>query len=397
MVRLIKKMLMRNNTQINYNGDANKCYISVIVPVYNLESVIGRTIETIQNQSERNIEIIVVDDGSTDASREVIQKYLDDERISLYEIKHGGVGYARNYGIKKSVGKYLSFIDGDDFIGPNYLKQLLEAAEKHDSSLVCCGWTVVNQKSRDSSEIENDYSRKVDNAIYNFASIANNGDRIKRGFIVNEIYCLLNMGSWNKLFLREVVFRNRIEFPKWSTAEDAFFNLEYAKYISSITTISLCDYYYVKYLDRMLSDNTRCYGFDDLRRSLEIYYDISQENIALLSRFLKKEEVYSFMQQHFESSIYSLIVECDVSIFKTKSERVEYFKTIRENSYISNMIAQYKTSTWYYIGLNLFYEKKYEKLGDILFLIQKYWHIKNLMRNGIIENLARRKINRIFK
>ena len=101
--------------------------ISIVIPCYNEENNIKRCIDSIKKQSYRDFEVILVDDGSTDKTAEVIKKNIkEDKRFKYYHKENGGVSSARNYGIKKSAGHYISFIDSDDYINPDFLKLLYE-------------------------------------------------------------------------------------------------------------------------------------------------------------------------------------------------------------------------------------------------------------------------------
>ncbi|SHE33560.1 Glycosyltransferase involved in cell wall bisynthesis [Fodinibius roseus] len=111
--------------------------VSIIVPAYNAEDYIGETIQSVLEQSYENWELLLVDDGSTDRTKEVIQKYLNDPRIKYFYKKNGGQGSARNLGIKKAGGEYLAFLDADDLWDVDKLKtQVKVLSEKKDIVLV---------------------------------------------------------------------------------------------------------------------------------------------------------------------------------------------------------------------------------------------------------------------
>ena len=109
--------------------------ISVIVPVYNTEKYIGRCIESILNQSYKELEVIVINDGSSDGSAEIIRKYAeDDSRIIFIDNKNCGVSESRNIGIRNAKGEYIQFVDSDDFIDENMLKDTLQLLEENNVS-----------------------------------------------------------------------------------------------------------------------------------------------------------------------------------------------------------------------------------------------------------------------
>lgn len=114
--------------------------ISIIVPVYNASKYLDDCLRSIQNQSYINFEVLCIDDGSEDDSADVIIRYVaSDSRFKLYQQKNAGVSAARNLGLKNADGEYISFVDSDDMIGPNYLENLL--ALSNDDSLAICGYT----------------------------------------------------------------------------------------------------------------------------------------------------------------------------------------------------------------------------------------------------------------
>ena len=118
--------------------------ISIIVPAYNIESHIGRCLDSILAQTHKRIEIIIVDDGSTDGTGIIIDQYASiDQRIIPIHKENGGVTSARIDGIKKASGEYLGFVDGDDYIEPEMFEKLLDNAIKYDADISHCGYQMV--------------------------------------------------------------------------------------------------------------------------------------------------------------------------------------------------------------------------------------------------------------
>ena len=119
------------------NGEKNMPIISVIVSIYNAELWIKRCLDSIVSSSLKDIEIILVDDGSTDHSLEIIQRYAkSDNRILVIHTPNGGIGHARNIGIDKSTGKYVMFVDSDDFITSGILKKCNKIIEMYSPDLI---------------------------------------------------------------------------------------------------------------------------------------------------------------------------------------------------------------------------------------------------------------------
>ena len=122
--------------------------ISVIVPVYNVESYVAECIESIQNQTYMNLEIILVDDGSKDMSGDICDQYAAyDERIKVIHQENGGLSAARNTGIEAANGDYISFVDSDDYIGLTLFEDMLQLLKEYDLDII--EFTAFRDKSGD--------------------------------------------------------------------------------------------------------------------------------------------------------------------------------------------------------------------------------------------------------
>ena len=115
----------------------NKPLISVIVPIYNVAPYVRECLDSVINQTYKNLQIILVNDGSTDESESIAREYLSDERIELVCTKNGGLSRARNTGLEKAIGEYIYFIDSDDYIDLRFLEEMVEIARKYKIELVC--------------------------------------------------------------------------------------------------------------------------------------------------------------------------------------------------------------------------------------------------------------------
>ena len=123
------------------NDNLSSPLISIIIPVYNVEKYFENCIKSVQNQSYRNIEIIIINDGSTDSTKELCEYYSkNDKRIIVINQKNMGVSAARNAGIKYSNGQYISFVDGDDYIDFDMYEKLVYFAQKYKSDYTITGF-----------------------------------------------------------------------------------------------------------------------------------------------------------------------------------------------------------------------------------------------------------------
>ena len=123
--------------------------ISIVIPIYNAEDHLQRCVDSVLNQTEKNIEIILVDDGSKDNSIEICKNYLNqDKRVQLIHQENSGVSAARNRGIEQACGEYIGFIDSDDWIEPNMYECLLREANQASADIVICDAKVTDVVAR---------------------------------------------------------------------------------------------------------------------------------------------------------------------------------------------------------------------------------------------------------
>ncbi len=212
--------------------------VSVIVPIFNAEKYLCRCIETLINQSYHNIEIILIDDGSEDSSRDICQYYaLIDYRIKTFFKDNGGVSSARNLGIEKASGKYLLFVDADDYVEPNYVNDLVLAIEENSCEIVICGIKdVFNNKvkcrttrGKITGSFERDY------------------------FAIIDFLCV----PVGKIYRKEIIENNNIRFlDNLSYAEDEVFNFAYYECVKHYKFLFQSLYVYEHHSDS-LSDKSK--------------------------------------------------------------------------------------------------------------------------------------------
>ena len=153
-----------------------KYKISIIIPIYNADKYLARCIDSILAQTYKNFELILVNDGSSDNSSDICNEYkLRDKRIHTYHNQHKGVSYSRNFGIIKSSGTYICFIDSDDWIETNYLKAFFKFGDKKDYQYVSQGITFDNSKTTWSFFSYKDKYENNDSSIFIENKIFENG------------------------------------------------------------------------------------------------------------------------------------------------------------------------------------------------------------------------------
>lgn len=203
--------------------------LSVVIPVYNAEKYIETCLNNIIPQLTEDDEIILINASSKDNSETICNKYVErNSNIKLYNIENGGPSVSRNAGIKHATGKYIIFIDGDDYIEKNYIETMLKNVK--EKQLVICSYKMV--KYENGEETIKRYSNKEE--------VLTSEDMIK--VYEKELFSLV----WNKIFEREIIVKNNILFnTKFYKGEDLLFNLEYMKYIERVKVIPDVLYNYI--------------------------------------------------------------------------------------------------------------------------------------------------------
>jgi glycosyltransferase EpsJ len=201
--------------------------ISVIIPVYNAEKTVGNILEKLVSQNYRNIEIITVNDGSKDDSWKVLQKFAKkDNRIIAIDQKNAGVSAARNAGIRKATGEFITFIDSDDDISDQLIWELASHI-KNNSDFIMCGMS-INGKEVIAQDVFMEDKKTITQYV------------LKSLLTKNLLY-----GPCCKLFRHSIIYNNKVLFPDGvEYGEDTIFVLNYLRYVNNITNIrqALYDY-----------------------------------------------------------------------------------------------------------------------------------------------------------
>ena len=182
--------------------------VSVIVAVYNIEEYLPRCVDSILAQTYRNLEIILVDDGSKDQSGNICDSYAEkDRRIKVIHKKNGGLSDARNAGMNAATGEYIGFVDGDDWIEPDMYRAMYFACEKEKAQAAVCRYKQITKSGIIDGSAGNSVSLSRDEALEIYVC----GD--ERYLIYNSV--------WSKLFARDLV--EDMRFPVGKNSEDIMF------------------------------------------------------------------------------------------------------------------------------------------------------------------------------
>lgn len=274
-----------------------KVKVSVIVPVYKAEKTLRRCVDSILENCYEGVEIILVEDRSPDASWNICDQYSNEYNniVAIRNEENHGVSYTRNQGLMAAKGKYLLFVDSDDWVEKNYISQLVETAENYDTELVISGY--VNH-----DEVHNGRTDRFDwdgDSLYT--------EDIHFYSHLKEIYQKRMLQQlWNKIFLREIVEREHISFDETiNVGEDFRFILNYIKAMddSKVVYLNKALYHYIRdNADSLMSK----VGYERIEESLlnmELMYRImgieeSQIQKKMLQESKEQIQVYAYIIMH---------------------------------------------------------------------------------------------------
>lgn len=330
--------------------------LSVIIPVYNKEKSFPRCIESVLNQSYPNIEIIVVDDGSTDNSPAVIDKYLGkDERIRVIHKKNEGLGFTRNSGIKASNGDYITFLDADDYVSADMYADMMQKIDENENiDIVYCDF--VMEKDNESTVYMESH---IDEGVYDgevfikyiLGSLPNHVND-------NEFDMSVCKGIFSKKIIDDfdVSFKSEREY----ICEDLYFDLEYFKYVRNVYFLKKCYYHYVMYSNSI----THSYIENRLDKETFLYKKVN----SMIRKDYDEETLLRYNRMFLGR------VRCCIrqEVFKkqTLKKCLSSIKGIINDDVISTVINSYPISSCS-ITLKIFNTCIKYKLSLILYLLIK--------------------------
>lgn len=274
----------------------NELKFSIIIPAFNAEKTIRKSIESIQEQTYQNFEVIVIDDGSIDDTKYILDELVTEySNITIKTINNSGPGEARNRGIELAQGEYLLFIDVDDYIKFDFLELYNKLLLQKEYDLIVTGYrTKIYDDNELISEQITSYSTTK------FSSHAH---------FMEELYPLTNNQMmyvvWNKVYKKEIVQQNNIKFPSYRSCEDRIFNLRYFKYVDNALITDIINFEYS--FDGKNSLTNRF--FENKYQTFDHWYKILLESIkqdydGYASLYLKGV-MSTFVSLHSDTCTYS--------------------------------------------------------------------------------------------
>ncbi len=329
--------------------------ISIIIPVYNVEKYLRECLDSILNQTFRDFELICVDDGSTDKSLEILEEYKNrDNRIIILKQPHSGAASARNLGIKFAQGKYLQFLDADDWFEPQMLDELFSRAEKFNADMVVCSARKFDEEGR---LLESGNP----NFAVDFNIVPQDTPFCPKDF-GDDMFMLFNAVPWIKLVNKNVIIDNQLEFQNLPCCNDVAFSLKLAACVNRVIAFNkeLINRRYGRAgsIAKLRAERADCI--------IRVYMEVK--------RFLKERGVYNNLKKAF---LYSIKKSISWEISLCNDEQYEKFlinlKTLLPDSweifkpalrhdyitldYLNKYIGKKKVLLW---GASLFIQKVLE-------------------------------------
>ena len=333
--------------------------ISIIVPVYNVESYLKECLESIRQQTFTDIEVILVNDGSTDGSREICERYCEkDIRFRLINQENKGQSAARNRGVKESIGEYLMFVDSDDVINKNVLEVLLPYM-KTDVDIVECRMT------RNEEEF---YLNKISTIVFE----GNSKEAILNCIAFKEVkYC-----AFKKLYRREIV--QKIPFLEGYIYEDVFTGINYLKHIRKIVVIDYIGYYY-----RVHANSTMTKSFNE--KDLDIFKVGNQ----LIDSFKDDENMLPYIGYFMFYLGHGHYLKDGIN---TKSPYVDLYEDFIQNAAFIAKQSKEVVQKYRLLRLYLFAPKYYTTFTHPIYIsLQKRWIAAKKVMNHLNDKLHIRK------
>lgn len=315
--------------------------VSIIIPIYNTKKYLSNCLNSIIKQTYSNIEILLVNDGSPDDSSIIMEKYRKkDSRIRCFYKKNGGLSDARNYGIKHAKGKYLCFVDSDDWVSELYVEKLINKIKEDRSDIAVCEFDRVYNKKSTKNKVNN----------YDLD-----------GFKVPA--------AWNKIYLKETIDKYNLKFPKGKWYEDLTMSSMYVMTCKKKSIINESLYYYRQ------NNNSIMHTFDD--RIFQIY-----DSLNLMETFSKDNNLYNDNKIGIEFAyVYHVLIGTLFRASFMKDFNAEKIRNIvlhveeKYPTWYNNILVKKNLTFVYKVFLFLIKNKKYRLICFLLKTFNRFMYL----------------------
>jgi glycosyltransferase involved in cell wall biosynthesis len=295
---------------------------TIIMPVYNAEKYLKTAIDSVLNQTFKDFELIIVNDGSKDTSLAISKDYaVLDNRIHIINLeKNAGLSNARNVGLKQAQGKYITYLDSDDYIDNNILEILSETIAKDNPDAVKFG---LYEEYFD-QEDKLDYRKKV---VANQETIVGK-DAIRKRIITWEMLPIFGY-TWNTLYKKEILQNLHLEFQQFKMIEDFLYNLSYFENVNKAVMLAVPAYHYAKRNNESLSS-----------KYVQEYFTVS---CLKIEKLLEKYALWQLLDKSIERDIYWLYTRYFYSNICRELQRgsLEDAQTVLTETMQTELFAKY--------------------------------------------------------
>lgn len=318
--------------------------VSIIVPVYNVEKYLKKCVDSIINQTYKNLEIVLVDDGSTDNSGKICDEYAKkDSRIKVIHKQNGGLSDARNVGIDNSKGKYITFIDSDDTIENDYVEYLYSLLKKYKTNLSICNYNVIS-KDKIIPYIMEEKEMKMNKIC-----------------ALKELLCerLFSVSSCAKLY--DIKLFKNVKFPIGKLCEDNGTTYKLIEKCDCISYGSKSKYNYYKRENSIMTSNFNERKFDLIHLVDQMKNELGPKYPELYDEILKKQILSRF-------SILRQIVLSDYNNKEKIDEIVKFLKKNKKFIFTNKNVSKREKMAM----LSLLFGKKFFKFSWVMYTKIKY-------------------------
>ncbi len=334
--------------------------LSIVAAVYNLEKYLPRCLDSLVSQTLQDIEILCVDDGSTDSAPQIIEEYATKypDKIKVFHKENGGEFTTRNYGLQRAKGEYVTFVDTDDYVEPNWAEKLYTAAKENDADLAVCGFERIDLET----------NKVVATNMTNF------GNTVKEINSKNDFILFINPAPWNKVYKREKV--KDLRFLPFRGFNDTMFLASCYTRIDKIAFVpDVLYHYYLRYDSQIHTVNKQ--DVDNLKK-----YLLEVKKLYITSN--KYEEMKyildTFAFLHLGTSVmYRVSYDKSVDMKQMLKDTIKYldenFGNWRKSPFLKlgyslkkgfKHIALWGVSLFYKYGIPMVYIRVYRFLVDKL-------------------------------
>lgn len=343
--------------------------VSIIIPVYNSVTALSKCLESVVSQSYKNIEVILVNDGSTDGSEKICDSFAEkDDRVRVFHNANHGVSFTRNFGIEHCAGNYIMFVDSDDHIEPDTVELLMNAMEKYSVDLVFGGYGKFN----DGNSYDFEVRGILPNETAPSGALFQNKNEVAMLFTQART-SLAAVAVWAKLYRADIIQRFNIRFPlDVSYEEDCCFNLLYFRHISTAYAFQKPIYHYRQCV-QSLSKSFDLMKFhaliDGYNKRCEFFREIGMENhIPALKNILILVLITSYQK----------IEKCSMS----RLEKIRNYNEIAKMTEVQDVVntaTQMPRRRLYKLSVSATRNKS----GKRIWLWMHLWSVKNIIKSKL--------------